>query len=88
MNTYESAAKKIATIFSDARYTKVDIEKIAIATVIETREPLIMDRIEFFLEQFITHRNSIEFGRDIDETFVVKDLFSDTFPDKMGSYEK
>jgi len=88
MNTYESAAKKIANIFSDARYTKNDLEKIAIATVMETREPLIMDRVEFFLEQFITHRNSIEFGRDIDEDFVIKDLFSSTFSDKMGSHEK
>lgn len=88
MNTYESSAKKIANIFSDARYTKSDLEKVAIATVMETREPIIMDRIEFFLEQFIKHRNSIEFGRDMDESFVVKDLFSSTFPDKMGSYEE
>lgn len=88
MNTYELSAKKIANIFSDARYTKNDLEKIAIATVMATREPVIMDRVEFFLEQFITHRNSIEFGRDMDESFVVKDLFSSTFPDKMGSYEK
>jgi len=83
MNTHESAAKKIASIFSDARYTKADIDKIAMFTVLETREPIIHDRIEYFGECLSNHRYSIEFGRDVDETFVVKDLFSDTFAAKM-----
>ena len=85
MNTHESAAKKIASIFSDARYTKADIDKIAMLTVIATREPMIHDRIEYFGERFTFHSNTLEFGRELDETFVVKDLFSDTFPDKVGA---
>ena len=84
MNTHESSAKKIANIFSDARYTKADIDKIAMLTVIATREPLIHDRIEYFDERFLFHRHTMEFGREMDETFVVKDLFSDNFPSKMG----
>ena len=83
MNTHESAAKKIASIFSDARYTKADIDKIAMLTVIETRDPMIHDRIEYYGERFLFHRHTMEFGRELDETFVVKDLFSDTFPGKM-----
>lgn len=83
MNTHESAAKKIATIFSDARYTKADLDKIAMLTVMECREPVIHDRLDYFSERFSYHRNTIEFGRELDETFIVKDLFSDTFPDKM-----
>lgn len=83
MNTHESAAKKIASIFSDARYTKADIDKIAMLSVILSREPIIHDRVEYFSERFAFHRNSMEFGRELEETFVVKDLFSDTFPSKM-----
>ena len=83
MNTHESAAKKIANIFSDARYTKADLDKIAMLTVILSREPLIHDRVEYFSERFMFHRETMEFGREMDETFVVKDLFSDTFPGKM-----
>lgn len=83
MNTHESAAKKIASIFSDARYTKADLDKIAMLTVLLSREPVIHDRVEYFAECFTKHRYSMEFGRDVDETFVVKDLFSDTFPSKM-----
>jgi hypothetical protein len=85
MNTHESAAKKIANIFSDARYTKADLDKIAMLTVILSREPLIHDRVEYFSERFMFHRETMEFGREMDETFVVKDLFSDTFPGKMGA---
>lgn len=84
MNTHESSAKKIANIFSDARYTKADLDKIAMLTVIATRDPLIHDRVEYFGERFLFHRHTMEFGRDMDETFVVKDLFSDNFPGKMG----
>lgn len=85
MNTHESAAKKIASIFSDARYTKADLDKIAMLTVIMSREPMIHDRVEYFGERFMFHRQTMEFGREMDETFVVKDLFSDTFPGKMGA---
>ena len=83
MNTHESAAKKIASIFSDARYTKADIDKIAMLSVIAMREPMILDRVEYFGERFMFHHHTLEFGRELDETFVVKDLFSDTFPSKM-----
>lgn len=83
MNTHESAAKKIASIFSDARYTKSDIDKIAMLTVIATREGVIHDRVEFFSECFSKHRYSMDFGRELGDTFIVKDLFSDAFPDRM-----
>lgn len=83
MNTHESAAKKIASIFSDARYTKSDLDKIAILTVIECRESMIHDRLDYFLERFSHHRHTIEFGRELDDNFIVKDLFSDTFPDRI-----
>jgi len=85
MNTHESAAKKIASIFSDARYTKADLDKIAMLSVIMSRESIIHDRVEYFSERFAFHRHTLEFGRELDETFVVKDLFSDTFPDMMGA---
>lgn len=85
MNTHESAAKKIASIFSDARYTKSDIDKIAMLTVIATREGVIHDRIEYFGECFATHRYSMDFGKEEGDNFVVKDLFSDTFPGKVGA---
>ena len=57
----------------------------SVLTVIATREPLIHDRIEYFGERFLFHRHTMEFGRDLEETFVVKDLFSDTFPGKVGA---
>lgn len=85
MNTHESAAKKITTVFSDARYTKGDIDKIAMLCVIMSREPSIHDRVEYFSDRFMFHRETMEFGRDLDETFEVKDLFSGTFPDIMGA---
>lgn len=85
MNTHESAAKKISSIFSDARYTKADLDKIAMLSVILSRESVIHDRVEYFGERFAFHRQTMEFGRELDETFVVKDLFSDTFPGKVGA---
>lgn len=85
MNTHESAAKKIASIFSDARYTKADLDKIAMLSVIAMREPMILERVEYFGERLTFHHNTMDFGRDMDETFVVKDLFSDTFPGKVGA---
>lgn len=85
MNTHAAAAKKIGNIFSDARYTKADIDQIALLTVIECRQNMIFDRIEYFLERFTEHRNNIEFGRTGDEVFHKTDLFSANFPDIVGA---
>jgi hypothetical protein len=44
---------------------------------------MIHDRLDYFLERFSHHRHTIEFGRELDDNFIVKDLFSDTFPDRI-----
>ena len=80
---HQALAKKIADIFSDARLTKSDLDIIALTSVMLCRESTVMENVDLFYERFSTHRYSIDFGRDDSLNIEVKDLFSDTFPDRI-----
>jgi hypothetical protein len=61
-------AKKIADIFADGRLDKSDINTMALSVVLESRHDEVLDRIQFFVDMFTFHRNTIEIGRDRDLT--------------------
>lgn len=68
----EKQAKKISDIFADSRLDKKDLDYLALRTVLMTRDGAALDRIETFLERFLYHRYSIEFGVDNDDPYALR----------------
>lgn len=68
----EKQAKKISDIFADSRLVKKDLDYLALRTVMNTRDSAALDRIEVFLDRFLYHRNTIEFGLDNDDTYALR----------------
>lgn len=64
-------AKKIADIFADGRLDKSDINTMALSVVLESRHEEVLDRIQFFVDMFTFHRNTIDIGRDRDLTVPI-----------------
>lgn len=59
---HNAYAKKIADVISDGRLTKVDLDTVALLLVMHCREEAVLERMEYLLDRFTTHRYAIGFG--------------------------